>query len=106
MMKQVKDVIRYMALSLIFSVLLSGTASGYPELEGTININAAKVEQLSLFYRVGEKMTQRIIDYREAHGDFTAVEELMNVPGIGEKTFEHLKPFLAVDGETTLQEKE
>lgn len=40
---------------------------------------------------IGEKTAQKIIDYREAQGGFKTLEELKNVPGIGDKRFDQIK---------------
>lgn len=53
-----------------------------------ININTASVEQLMALERVGEKYAVRIVEYREKEGPFKAPEEIMNVKGIGPKTWE------------------
>jgi competence protein ComEA len=53
-----------------------------------ININTAGVDKLVKLPRVGPKIAQRIIDYREKHGKFKKPEDLMKVSGIGEKTFQ------------------
>ncbi len=50
-------------------------------------------------------MSQRIIEFRTANGPFKAPEELIRVKGIGEKSFENLKPYVTVAGPTTLKEK-
>ncbi len=42
-------------------------------------------------------MAERIIDYREKHGDFSSVDALQNVRGIGKKTLEKLRPFIRAD---------
>jgi len=73
--------------------------------EATVNINTAGVEQLMLLPRVGPSVAQRIVDFREANGRFKAVEDLMLVRGIGEKTFELIRPHVTISGETTLTEK-
>ncbi len=70
-----------------------------------VNINTASVEQLSLLPRIGPAVAARIVDFRAANGAFKATEELMLVRGIGERSFELLKPYLATSGETTLDEK-
>ena len=41
-------------------------------------------------------MAQRILDWREANGSFTAVEDLLNITGIGQKTFDGLKDLVTV----------
>lgn len=72
---------------------------------GVININTANAEQLSLLPRIGEKVAQRIIDYRTEHGPFKKTSDLMQVKGVGAKTFELLSPYIAVDGKSTLSTK-
>ena len=72
--------------------------------EGAVNINNASVEQLELLPRIGPSIAQRIVDYREEQR-FEAVEDLLLVKGIGEKTFNLLEDYVAVSGETTLTEK-
>lgn len=63
----------------------------------TVNINTAGIPELTSLNGIGEKKAQLIIDYREESGLFMAPEDLMNVPGIGEKTFESLKPYITID---------
>ena len=61
-----------------------------------ININTANLEELQTLPRIGEKVAQRIIDYRKEHGPFKKIEELMKVQGIGEKTFKLIKDKIEV----------
>jgi competence protein ComEA len=70
-----------------------------------ININQASAAQFSLLPRVGSKQADRIVEYRKAHGQFSQIEELMEVKGIGEKQFAQLKPYLSLSGPTTLTSK-
>ena len=65
-----------------------------------ININTAPSIELQKLPRIGEKVAQRIIDFREKHGKFKKIEELMKVKGIGEKMFNNLKDLIAVGAET------
>lgn len=58
---------------------------------GKINLNSASVAELDTLPRIGPAMAQRIIDYREANGRFGSIDDLRNVTGIGEKTFDGLK---------------
>ncbi|MCJ8322153.1 MAG: helix-hairpin-helix domain-containing protein [Colwellia sp.] len=50
-----------------------------------IDINRAGIEELSLLKGIGSKKAQAIIEYREIYGQFTSVDDLLNVKGIGEK---------------------
>lgn len=61
-----------------------------------VNINTANAEQLISLPRIGEKIAQRIIDYRKENGKFKKPADLMKVKGIGEKTFEKLKKLITV----------
>jgi competence protein ComEA len=72
---------------------------------GVVNINTADASQLALLPRVGEKSAERIIEYRTEHGPFKKTADLMQVKGIGAKTFELMSPYLAVSGNTTLTTK-
>ena len=45
---------------------------------------------------IGENKARLILEYREAHQGFNTIEEIMNVKGIGEKTFEKMKDQLAL----------
>lgn len=65
--------------------------------EFPVNVNRAGAERLMDLPRIGPKMAQRIIEYREKHGPFKSKEDLMNVKGIGRKTFEKLKDIVTVD---------
>jgi competence protein ComEA len=70
-----------------------------------VNINTASVEQLTLLPRVGSVVAQRIVDFRDKNGRFKNLEDLMLVQGVGEKTFELIRPHITITGETTLTEK-
>lgn len=82
-------------------------ASAAPEAEGAqapegstdgkININTATAAELDKLDGVGDKIAQRIIDYREAHGPFEVPEDLMKVSGIGTKKFAAIKDAICVE---------
>jgi competence protein ComEA len=61
-----------------------------------VNLNTATAAQLEALPGIGPKVAQRIVEYRQKNGAFKKVEELMNVKGIGEKSFLKLKPHLTV----------
>ena len=61
-----------------------------------INLNTATAEQLATIPGVGPRMAERIIDYRQKSGSFKKVEDLMNVSGVGEKSFLKMKPLITL----------
>ncbi|GHD39218.1 ComEA family DNA-binding protein [Mycetocola manganoxydans] len=70
---------------------------GVPGLQGdTVNLNTATTVELETLPRVGPALAQRILAWRDANGRFGAVEDLLNVPGIGDKTFETLRDLVSV----------
>lgn len=72
---------------------------------GVVNINTADASQLAFLPRIGEKAAQRIVEYRTQHGPFKKTSDLMQVKGVGEKTYERLAPYLTLEGKTTLSAK-
>lgn len=62
-----------------------------------INMNTATLEQWVQLPGIGEVYAQRILEYRRIHGNFTRLEELMEVKGIGEKRWEKLKIHLYIE---------
>lgn len=63
---------------------------------GPLNLNTATVAQLEALPGIGKSVAERILEYREKSGGFKKVEDLMNVRGIGEKSFLKLKPLITV----------
>ncbi len=62
-----------------------------------ININDASVMELTQLKRIGPKIAKRILEYRENHGPFAQPEDIMNVKGIGLKTFKLNKDRITVE---------
>jgi competence protein ComEA len=65
--------------------------------EGKININTAPADELEKLKQVGPNYAVRIIEYREKNGPFEKPEDIMNVKGIGPKTFELNKEQIVVE---------
>lgn len=63
---------------------------------GLVNLNTATAAQLEKLPGIGPKAAARIVDYRLKNGPFKKIEELMNVKGIGEKSFLRLKGQISV----------
>jgi competence protein ComEA len=63
----------------------TGGAPGSSGAEPLINLNTATLDQLETLPGIGPALGQRILDYRQEHGPFRSVDELLNVSGIGEK---------------------
>jgi comEA protein len=61
----------------------------------TINLNTATLDQLATLPGVGPKTAELILQYRTKNGGFKKIEELMNIKGIGEKSFLKIKPLVS-----------
>lgn len=62
-----------------------------------ININTASSDELDKLPGIGPARAADIIAYRESNGGFKSIDELINIKGIGEKSFEELKNLITVD---------
>lgn len=72
------------------------TPGAAPAGDGRVNLNTAGPAELDTLPRIGAAMAQRIIEWREANGRFTSVEDLLAVPGIGDKMLESLRDLVTV----------
>lgn len=79
--------------------IVSGTIinnEGSSSNDGIININSASLSDLQKINGVGAVKAQSIIDYREKNGGFKSIEDIKNVDGIGDKTFEKIKDKISI----------
>jgi len=67
-----------------------------PAVSTPVNLNTATAADLQALPGVGAATARLIIEHREKNGGFKKVEELMNIKGIGEKSFLKLKPMVIV----------
>ena len=92
------DAIEISALTTQPSRSSTPAASTAGQVDQKVNINTADLYTLMSLDGIGETYAQRIIDYREANGPFKAIEDIKNVPGIGEKRFEMIKDSITIGG--------
>ncbi len=68
----------------------------YSSNSGLININTANVRELESLPGIGPVLADHIVEYRKNNGVFRKVEDIKNVPGIGEKKFQAIKELITV----------
>ena len=96
-------------LRLLASLVLVAAFAAQPTAQGaqkprtearpavaSINLNTATAAELEKLPGIGQKVAARIVEYRQKNGPFKKVEELMNVQGIGEKSFLQFRSQLTV----------
>ncbi len=74
----------------------AAVSAGQPASGELIDLNQASAAQLESLPGVGEVTAARIIEYRQENDGFKKIEELMNVRGIGERSFLRLRPLVTV----------
>jgi competence protein ComEA len=100
------------ALVILVATLISGPSTSWAQAPKSassakarataanpVNLNSASAAQLQTLPGVGASAAQRIVEYRQKNGNFKKIEELMNVKGIGEKSFLKLKPLITVSAD-------
>lgn len=78
------------------AVPASGHDPGMVPGAGVVNLNTATAEQLDALPGIGGVIAQRIVDYRDAHGGFQSVDQLKDVPGIGDRKFAEMRDKVSV----------
>ncbi len=68
------------------------------QLGELININSADAAQLETLPGIGASTAEKIIAFRDENGRFATIEDIMNVPGIGQGKFDQLQALIKVDG--------
>jgi competence protein ComEA len=89
--RQILVPVRASAAAAATAPAVSGGASPGQAPAQPINLNTATLEQLDTLDGVGPATAQKILDYRTAHGGFGSVDELDQIPGIGEKRLAALR---------------
>lgn len=79
-----------------FNVVAAEKATNVASLNAPININSATVEEFQQVKGIGKVTAERIVQYRDDHGPFIKVEDLIEVKGIGSKTLAKIQDQLTV----------
>lgn len=96
-----------MALTLVCAMVLAHANASFAKstYTGTVNVNTATVSELTLLPGIGASKAQAIVEARSKK-EFTKLEELLLVRGIGEALFAKIKPHVTLTGKTTLVKTE
>ena len=92
-MKKIK---KLFVLLIVVSFVMGVVSIALADEAGKVNINTATVKELVKLKRIGQKVAERIIQYREKEGPFEKPEDIMKVKGIGMKIFEANKDRITV----------
>ena len=94
---------RLFALALGLALAAASAPSFATEkLSGVVNVNTATAEQLTLLPGIGDARAREIVAARQKQGGFKRVEDLLGIKGIGEASLAKLRPYISLQGETTL----
>ena len=91
-----KRIRRLFVLLIVVSFVMGVVSIALADEAGKVNINTATVKELVKLKRIGQKVAERIIQYREKEGPFEKPEDIMNVKGVGMKIFEANKDRITV----------
>ena len=92
----------------VFACLLAGVLLAAPVIHAdaqqppaaaraaALDLNSASIADLETLPGIGRRTAERIVEHRQKNGGFKKIEELMNVKGVGEKSFLRLKPLITV----------
>jgi competence protein ComEA len=83
-------------LELITNTVTGGSTRSTNSSLTLVDINIASLEQLDTLPGIGPITAQEIINYRDTNGPFARIEDIMNVPRIGQATFDKIKDLITV----------
>ncbi|MBI1820481.1 MAG: helix-hairpin-helix domain-containing protein [Nitrospirae bacterium] len=71
--------------------------SGEGADEKKVNLNQASLDNLMTLPGIGEKLAKRIKEYQDLNGPFPTIESVMEIKGVGSKNFNKIKPYITVE---------
>ncbi|MCL1935541.1 MAG: ComEA family DNA-binding protein, partial [Defluviitaleaceae bacterium] len=87
-----------------FAITVSSTqGTNNTDVHSLININTATVQELQTLPGIGTTLANRIVEYRNIHGNFISTNQLMNIQGIGQNIYRNISPFITVGDVQTAQ---
>jgi len=96
-----EHVSKLVSIAVTLGVLVCAVAAGAGVMAAEskapkVDINKASEKELMTVRGIGETLAKRIVQFREEHGPYNRAEDLMKVQGIGEKSFEKIRPYITV----------
>lgn len=79
-----------------YGIIDTNESENSESLVGLVNLNTASLEELMSLNGIGETKAKAIIEYRDTSGGFKSIEDIKNVSGIGESTYENIKNNITV----------
>lgn len=101
-MKQVFK--NFIGIVVVLLVAFTLTGSSFADEYSKIDLNEATVQELVIIKGIGQKYAERIVEYRENNGRFEKIEDIMNIKGIGMKTFDSIKDTIFIEAEEPEEE--
>ncbi|MDT8318338.1 MAG: phospholipase D-like domain-containing protein [bacterium] len=89
-------------LPILFLLLYSSPVAASLSLTGKLNINSATIQELLLLPYIGEVRSEAIYSHRERRGEFKKLSSLLDVKGIGAKTYNQILPYIKLNGDSDL----
>jgi competence ComEA-like helix-hairpin-helix protein len=66
------------------------------DLHSRVDVNEAGVKALSKIKAIGKKLAEKIVEFREKHGPFEALEDLLKIKGLGKKKLDKIRDHIAI----------